>query len=33
MFWGQTFTPDSDIKDLNGKIIIVTGGMYDEFIY
>lgn len=29
MFWGQTFTPDSDIKDLNGRIILVTGGGSD----
>ena len=26
MLWGKTFNPDLDIKDLSGKVIIVTGG-------
>lgn len=26
MFWGKSFDPDVDIKDLGGKVIIVTGG-------
>ncbi|KAI9838916.1 MAG: hypothetical protein M1819_004124 [Sarea resinae] len=26
MFWGKSFNPESDIPDLSGKVIIVTGG-------
>lgn len=26
MFWGKTFDPDTDIKDLDGKVFLVTGG-------
>lgn len=26
MFWGKSFVPDSDIKDLSDKVILVTGG-------
>lgn len=28
MFGGKKFNPDSDIPDLTGKTIIVTGGIY-----
>ncbi|KAI9844084.1 MAG: hypothetical protein M1837_005797 [Sclerophora amabilis] len=26
MFWGKTFNPETDIGDLSGKVILVTGG-------
>ena len=26
MFWRKTFTPDTDIKGLDGKVFLVTGG-------
>lgn len=28
MFWGKGFDPATDIPDLSGKVIMVTGGMY-----
>ena len=28
MFSGKKFNPDTDIPDLTGKIILVTGGIY-----
>ena len=28
MFSGKKFNPDTDISDLTGKTILVTGGIY-----
>jgi hypothetical protein len=28
MFGGASFTPDKDIHDLSGKVLLVTGGTY-----
>jgi hypothetical protein len=32
LFGGKSFEPDTDIPDLSGKVIIVTGGKYNIFL-